>query len=482
MNRQKYLWALAGLFLSLWPAGGQDGDGFGFGFEDESAGSGAGVKLSGEVSTQLLAYGNDFASVEDLKEARLGDIFAGKLRFSASAFNTEAQINLKLAPVFDDFSSAVGLDEAYLRVFLGNFDLEGGLRKLTWGKADSFGPLDTINPLDYRDLTAMTDLMGRKIARPMIRASYRLGSFSAIEGVFVPTFEGHRFAENGRWAPSQVRKLPASISRGLVSLAPVPFRPTVQTALVSSLNPSVINDAYPSQNELSALRYAQAGLRFSASAGSSDFGVQYYFGRLGRPSVTVEGAAALAGLSPLNATRILQSLKPRIVYNPYHQIGADYARVIAGFNLRAEFAANITGDHSGKDGGVYNPFLAWSLGFDRDLFWGLNLNLQATESIRLMHNRINNNPALDTEANTDMSSSRITMVLSKKLLRDELELKATGIWGIEDRDFLIIPAIAWTKWDLRAEFSGGVFGGDEQGELGQYHDNNFFKTMLSYSF
>lgn len=482
MNRRKYLWALAGLFLSLWPAAGQDEGGFGFGFEDEAAGSGAGagVKLSGEVSTRLLGYGNDFDSIEDFKEAGLGDIFAGKLKFSASAFNTEALINLKLAPVFDDFSSAVSLDEAYLRVFLGNFDLEGGMRKLTWGKADSFGPLDTVNPLDYRDLTAMTDLMGRKIARPMIRASYRLGSFSAIEGVFVPTFEGHRFAGNGRWTPSQVRNLPGAISRGLVRLAPAPFRQTVQAALAS--NTLDISGAYPSTNELSTLQYAQAGLRFTTTAGSSDFGLQYYFGRLGRPSVTVKGAAALPGLTPLNASQVLQSLKPRIAYNPYHQIGVDYARVILGLNLRAEFAANITDDHSGKDGSVYNPFLAWSLGFDRDLFWGVNLNLQATETIRLLHSRVENNPALDTEAGTDRTASRITMVLSKKLLRDELELKTTGIWGVEDRDFLLIPAIVWTKWDLIAELSGGVFGGDEQGELGQYRNNNFFKTMLTYSF
>ncbi|MDR1574876.1 MAG: hypothetical protein LBS37_02615 [Treponema sp.] len=484
MNRRHYLWAAAGLLLSLWPAAGQDEGDFGFGFGDEAAEAAAqpGVKLSGDVSTKILGYGSDFRSAEAFKDARLGDIFAGKLKFAASAFNTEMAINLKLAPVFDDFSSALGLDEAYLRVYLGNFDLEGGLRKLTWGKADSFGPLDTINPLDYRDFTAMTDLMGRKIARPMIHASYRLGAFSTIEGVFVPTFEGHRFAGNGRWTPSQVRELPASISRGLVRLAPAAFRQAVQTEIASGLNSSVINDAYPSQNDLASLQYAQAGARFTTTVRSSDFGLQYYFGRLGRPSVTVEGASALRGLTPQNASRVLQSLKPRIIYNPYHQFGADYARVIAGFNLRAEFAAHITGDRSGKDGSVYNPFLAWSLGFDRDLFGGVNLNLQATETIRLMNSGVRDNPALDTEAGTDMTSTRVTMVLSKKLLRDELELKTTGIWGIEDRDFLIIPAIVWTKWDMTAELSGGIFGGDEQGELGQYRNNNFFKTMLTYSF
>jgi hypothetical protein len=47
-------------------------------------------------------------------------------------------------------------------------------------------------------------------------------------------------------------------------------------------------------------------------------------------------------------------LVPKLVvtfaYNPCHQIGLDYAPVIAVFNLRAEFAANITEDISGDDG------------------------------------------------------------------------------------------------------------------------------------
>jgi hypothetical protein len=62
-------------------------------------------------------------------------------------------------------------------------------------------------------------------------------------------------------------------------------------------------------------------------------------------------------------------------YNHYHLIGADWAQVIAGFNLRAEVAAKLTSDLDDDDGSVYNPSLAWSLGFDRDLFAGISLTL-----------------------------------------------------------------------------------------------------------
>jgi hypothetical protein len=63
-----------------------------------------------------------------------------------------------------------------------------------------------------------------------------------------------------------------------------------------------------------------------------------------------------------------------------------------------------------------------------------------------------------------------------------LELRATGIWGIEDMDCYIIPALIWTKGDVALELSGGIFAGDKKGELGQYRNNGFIKTALTYSF
>jgi hypothetical protein len=220
------------------------------------------------------------------------------------------------------------------------------------------------------------------------------------------------------------------------------------------------------------LEYAQGGLRFTTTVGSSDVGIQYFYGNLPRPAITITGG-----------DRFLQDpygIRPDIRYNRYHQIGADYAQVLAGFNLRAELAAHITSDLSGDDGQVYNPALAWSLGFDRDLFWGINLNTQATESIRLLS--VAEDPALDTEAGTERTSTRIILILSRKFLRDELELKATGIWGIEDKDFYLLPALIWTKEAVELELSGGIFGGDAQGELGQYRKNGFVKVALTYSF
>jgi hypothetical protein len=416
---------------------------FGFGFDDEgsdsdTAGSSAGpaVSISGEVAASLLGYVDDFADGAD--SVQLGDVFSGKLNFKAGVSNADAVINLKLTPT----SSPIAIDEAYLRAYFGSFDIEGGLRKLSWGKADSMGPLDVINPRDYSDLTVLvdsiSDSMAQKIARPLVRVSWNAGSFTKLEAVFVPSFEGVRFAPVGdRWAPSQLTSIPAVL--------PI------------------------TQSDTSSLAYAQGGLRFTTTIGSSDIGAQYYYGRLPLPAIQF----SFTGPMPAGVN---------LDYNRYHQIGIDFARVIAGFNVRSEAAANLTEDFDGDDGAVYNPHLAWSLGFDRDVVWGINLNLQAAQTIILLHDKIGGNPYLDIEAGSDVTSTRITAKLSKSFFRDELELATSAIWGIEDKDCLIMPAITWTKGDVEVELAGGIFAGDGDGQFGQYRNNSFIRTRMKYTF
>jgi hypothetical protein len=424
-----------------------------FGFEDfeesgDSEASGA-VKIKGEVSAELQGFFDDFSTPQKTGRIDFGDIFAGRLDFSVSGAAAEGIIKLDIHPSRDG-ASPVDIDEAYLRAFLGPVNIEGGLRKLTWGKADTFGPLDLINPLDYSDLSALTDPESLKIARPMLHVSWTMGDFSKLEAVFVPWFQGHSFATSERWMPVQISGLISSIS------------------LLPGFK---IDDHY--KDYKTTLEYAQAGMRFTTSAGSSDFGFQYYFGRLPRPVAEIDMTKSTPPYTGLLT----------IDYNLYHHIGADFARVIAGFNLRAEAGANITSDTDGKDGAVYNPSLVWSLGFDRDLVWAINLNLQGTGSARLFHGEIGADPyIMDTEAGKKMTSTRITAKLARKFFRDELELKTTSLWGIEDGDFLIMPGVVWSRSDLSVELSAGFFGGDRDGELGQYRDNGFVKTILSYRF
>jgi hypothetical protein len=495
------------VFLCVVVCGNIYAQDFGFGDEDDAGGSDKSfsVSIGGEVSATLLGYIDDFS--EGAGDADLGDIFSGKLNFSAGTPFADGVINLKIQAT----DQPIIVDEAYVRAYFGSFEIEGGLRKLTWGKADSFGPLDVINPLDYSELTDLSDIMNLKIPRPLIHASYRIGSFSKIEGVFVPTFQPLRYATKGdRWEPAQVtmlKNLPNQIKEQyqaqaqdqLNQLKPLPPILSGMGISYTVPTPTITSPSDFDTPDISTLAYAQAGLRFTTTIGPADIGLQYYYGRLTRPAVsstiTTTTDYISVPLPPPYPSQLPKAIDTKIdlnyAYNPYHLIGIDWAQVLFDFNIRAEFAANITEDLNGDDPSVYNPTLLWSFGFDRDLFWGINLNVQCNETIRLMYDKIGNKTLadgtsttmiIDTEEGTDLTSTQIIAAISKKFFRDQLELRFAAIWEIEAKDYLLMPAIIWTRDTVTVELTGGIFGGDTDGQFGQYYKNNFVKVVLTYSF
>ncbi|MDR1318388.1 MAG: hypothetical protein LBJ90_02090 [Treponema sp.] len=519
MRKIRRIFTLLALSAFMYPgAGGLEAQDFGFGFED-SGGEGEeapsfplAVKAGGKISAELLGYVQDFKKRDDLNAASLGDIFSGNLNFSAAGANADAYVNLDLSVRsfrdLADYSSESGhlpriLDEAYLRAYFGPLSLEAGLRKLTWGRADSLGPLDVVNPLDYSDLTNITDMKAMKIARPLVRLSWAFGALSRLEGVFVPGFAGHRFSGGGRWQPAQFRKLPGLAMDDMTSYAFGRYASQLTAAGINSRQfRTLLETGYGAASDrlntpdTRGLEYAQAGLRYTVTVGSSDLGFQYFYGNLFTPSWNFEGLNGFVdrmmialgqpgGSGPDAAADAIGGLDmpdPKMDYNRYHQLGLDYGRVLGGFNIRAEFAACITDDLGGDKGWVRNPFLAWSFGFDRDIVWGINANFQCNETVRLLNDRVGGNPLLDCEAGTDISATRITLQLSRKFLRDDLECKVTNIWDIEDRGCYIIPALLRTIKDLSIEVSAGLFAGREEGELGQYWRNSFVKLGIAYSF
>ena len=407
------------------------------------------VAIGGELSTGFTGYIQDFS--DNAGGARLGDIATANLDFFAYGDRAEAAVKLKFVPRFDG-GSPVTLEEAYSTVFFRPLIVSAGLRKLSWGKADVDGPLDVINPQNYANLSDLADTENKgqalKIARPMLHALVELGGFSRVEAVFVPWFAGHQFDEKGRWKP----------------------------LLLSGLEQRIVavgQNIDIEQPDTTTLGNFQAGARFTTSFGHIDFGLQYYYGLLPRPAYRLT-------FTPLPAAPWAAPDGIELLYNRFHQAGFDLATGLFGFNLRAEAAVNLTEDFAGTGPSVYNPHLAWSLGFDRSL-WGLTLNLQVNERIRLFDSGVGDSP-FDVEAGTKPTATRLISELSYSFLRDTLRLKFRALWGIEDADALLIPAVVVVHGDAELELTGGIFAGDREGELGQYRDNTFVKAVLRWKF
>jgi hypothetical protein len=457
-----------------------------------------GLRTGGEISGELLMFPYELSGGR-AGEADWGNLVSAKINLDASAPNAEAALHFKLSPRIVDMTASGEsfwtppfIDELYIRAFLGPLTLETGLRKLAWGRADVQGPLDVTNPLDYTDLTNVEDTMGRKIARPMIHASLPLGGASKLEGVFIPNFQGHRYTldSEDRWYPTAIAAgrrddMIGGLIGGLAQFVPASSLPAITSALQNAA--TGMNITQTNLSGTGGLTYAQGGLRFTTTLGPADLGFQYYSGFLFRPSLTIKGADELfisAAGNPSSLAAIISStppLSPLLTYNRYHQIGLDYTQVIFDFSFRAELAAHITGDLKGNDGGIYNPSLAWSAGFDRDLF-GFTFFVEADESIRLLDSKVRSNPALDTEGGVPLTSTAIIARISRNFFQDKLELKFGLLWNVETSDLYLMPSAGYTMGDLEAVLSGGIFAGKDGGELSQYRNNGYIKTALTYSF
>ena len=384
------------------------------------------VKVGGEIEAGITGYVKEL--LDNSGNVNPGELVKASLNFFAAGDSVEAFVKVKFAaPPYGAGKAPAVLDEAYAMFSVSRFNISAGLRKLTWGKADSEGPLDVVNPRDYSDLSLLPDINAMKVAQPLVHFLYNASNDMKFEAVFVPLFQSHIYAESGRWEPLQNAMLKTATA--------------------------------PDTQRISCF---QAGGRFSLFTSYFDLGLQYYYGLLPRPAL------------------IVQPPHTGITYNRYQQIGADFAAIVLSLNTRLELAANFTEDMAGDSPSIYNPHIVWSLGFDRS-FGSFNVNLQCNQRIRLFDEKVGASP-FDVESGTDLTATRIIAELSYGFLRDTVKLKTAAIWVIEDSDALIMPALSVDIGDINFELASGIFAGSSTGEFGQYKDNNFIRAAVKYMF
>lgn len=494
---------VAGLLLFAGAGAGAQEFGFGGGAA-EAAPAPVSAKLGGSLSFSMLAFpfelvDGDYTNSTALPESRI--------HIEASGAKSDAFIGIRLDRTVLTENPADILDEAWLRIYAGKTTIQGGLLRVFWGRMDSLSVLDVLNPHDLSDLTVRAE-KDRKMAVPMLRITQPLGERASAEMVYLPWFEGDRIATSGPWVPAALatgtttlkaamagqlyNAYKASAWAAAYAAAYSQYMTATSDASTSNTNAIAAADAAAASADASLraqaageadaalanpfaspdtkkLDYGQAGLRLSAGLGGVDLGLQYFYGYLTTPAFDMNPAsiAAAGGKIPVS-------------WNRYHQLGADMATVLAGFNLRLEAGANLTEDMSGDDPLVYNPAIVWAAGFDRDLFAGVNLNLQATGKVRLFHDKIAS--PLDVEYGSDITTTRIAALVSRSFAQERVKLELLGMLGLEQADYMVEPGIVFVFGDAEVALRGRYFGGDAAGDLGQFHDRSYVSLSSTYQF
>ncbi len=394
------------------------------------------------------------------------------------------------------------LDELTARLYAGDWVIEGGKMRVVWGKGDKLHVIDNFNANDYTDFV-IPDYIDRRIAEPMFRVIYN-SPFSAnlrIEGIITPVMTADRFAKSGSWAPYKLTEISGIVRDTLgYNLATKLAASEVASAnfVANSANPtlklaaakaaadyteylSYVNSINSNPESLypdtAALKYAQAGLRATATFGAVDVGVSYYYGHNKQLSVDMKNY--LTGYNP--ALKHSTNL-PEFSYDKLQVFGIEAAAAVWRFNVRAEGAYNMTDDFAGDKPWVHNNSIAWLFGFDIDLpISNLNLNVQECGKHILKSDAIGSYGTYPKRFDVDYDSDgiyvsdKLVINLSDKYLNDKLTAECSCIVGIENKEFAIFPKISWNVYGgFNLILSGAYIHADD--EDGEFYNFTAYKS------
>ena len=525
----------------------QDFDDFGsFGdLEDESASSSK-LEVNGSASMEVRAY----VDADKAKDVELKANPSGTL--SLKYDGNKSDMNLTFSIDADKIKTHPEdiVDELLLRGYFGNLTLEAGKMKVVWGKGDKLHVLDNFNADDYSDFI-VTDYIDRRISTPMIRAAYSLPVANInMEAIYTPLLPTDHFATEGRWAPAQLTTLTDGatklVSMNLLGLESKAAAANAEAAAETNASAKAAKQqaaiaadkAYLEYltyaNELSSnpqslfpdlmnLKYSQYGARVLGTVGTFDFGASYYYGWYKQPSVnysnyieSINGMKANIAANPTtlgaaymgllaqgkSQSEALQSLAvangwqfalPTLDYDRKQTFGLEGATVLWHFNVRGEFAYNLTDDVDGTDPWVHNNSIAWLGGFDIDLpFWNANLNVQETGTFILHGDECDKNHEQYAEYSADdvdyakngYTNNKIVCNFTTSFLNDKLCPEITAMYGIENGDLVILPTLAYKPDQNLTLTAKGMYiwCKDDDSEFAAWKKNSFVSLSAHYQF
>ena len=188
--------------------GGDGGNGGGTGsfFEGDSGGETASsTSVGGEVELELRAFPeyDDFDAFSDSEVTAVPRV---KTEFTYEGSSSEVVANLEYSSRMPMDSFEELIDEAYIRLFYDNLDVQAGYLKTTWGTGDAVHVVDVLNPVDFSD-SINPEYSDRKIAEKMVKLNIYTGPNGLLELAYVPTLTQDRYATEGRWVPYEVTAL-----------------------------------------------------------------------------------------------------------------------------------------------------------------------------------------------------------------------------------------------------------------------------------
>jgi len=343
--------------------------------------------------------------------------------------------------------------ESYLRFLGKNTEITVGNQIIRWGKADEITVLDNLSWQDLRELFTWR-LEERERPWPWLRIQHFFQNFT-LEGVFTlwPLWP-KRDDFDSDWAVfDHLRKA--------LENAPLPF-PLPLELDKQKLSPSLRNSEFGFRLEGT---YQEIDWEISFLHGH-DRSFYYYVRRFPIRGLTLKHPAEPLKdlLSSLPKFQILGHTA-RVERPQDNILGVAFETTWRGLGIRGEFAYH-TGRVFMKENleSVQKPYWRYVLGLDYRFENGLYLNLQFLQQHILgWSENILFDPKYD---------SYVFLRLSKGFLRDFLELRLDGTYGITTRIYYLNPEISYKVRDNWEIFGGFHLLDGPRGTFFDVYDNN----------
>jgi len=390
-----------------------------------------GVGLSGSVR---FGYWSSTRNLDDEQPVGSAMLWVKANRQLSPRFSYFAEGWLESQGPVDKGESRVEGREAYVELKTDRFELRVGRQIFAWGRADAINPTANLSGEDLTLLTPETE--DRKRGTTAIRGRYFLHSFS-ITGIWLPEFRPVRF--------------------------PLPSPPTGLTYLQGYRS-------WPAD---------QFAFRVEQTGSAVDWSVSYF-----------DGFDLLPDLAPAKASDDFDTIK--INHHRIRVIGADMAKNIGRYGLRAEGAYTSTEDSYHRDPFTKNPYVFAVFGGDRTYRGELNLNLQYLLRYVVDYTPPNNgngqlNVLAEQEAILSDQAVRVeqgmSTRISNKWLHETLEGEFAAVTYFSPKGVLIRPRVAYSVTDhWKLVIGGELYRGDKHSVFGLLRQNSVSYFEARYSF
>lgn len=331
-----------------------------------------------------------------------------------------------------------GIREAYLDLYLGNFDFRVGKQQIIWGKADGAFITDMVSPKDLSEFL-LPDFEEIRMGVNAVKIDYYLKN-NTFEFVWIPTFTETKLPdENSIWFP----KLQSS---GL----PVSFD-------------------YSNSEVNANLENSELFFKYSLLSSAIDF--ELMAGYMWDDDFSAHSSPQL--------DTITNSMNGILINPEYHRLGVtggSFSTSLGGTVLRGEAAyymnKNFSTSNFLNEGLLERDYLHYLIGYDFSLF-DITMSVQfIQEYIMDFSDQITNNEFENTA----------TFLANKSFFRETLILDLFAYIGLNDGDALIRPKATYSLSDgLEILAGANIFLGDT-GRFGQYDKNDMVFIKMKYSF